>query len=301
MKKALVVGLGIGSLYEKILKDLFFDVYTVDIDTEKKSNYTIVEQIKEKDFEIGIICLPNFLHKETTEKLISLNCKNILVEKPGFSSLKEYCQIKEKADINNSNLFIVKNNFFRKEIKNFRLLFNHIKKNKISEVDIVWSNKNRIPSPGSWFTNKELSWGGVSRDLIPHLLHIFYFFSKSFDSPTETNKKQVYDLTNIKDSDYGSVNIENPVYNVDDSCYVKFLNKGITYNLYSTWKNDTKTEMSIKIKLSSGEDYTYNFGLCPEEAYKNMIINILKGKSNKKQFKIDYWVHSVIDKIENGN
>ena len=33
-----------------------------------------------------------------------------------------------------------------------------------------WCNKNRVPNPGSWFTTKELAYGGVSRDLMPHLL-----------------------------------------------------------------------------------------------------------------------------------
>ena len=36
---------------------------------------------------------------------------------------------------------------------------------------INWINDNRVPS-GSWFTNKELAFGGVSRDLMPNLLSL---------------------------------------------------------------------------------------------------------------------------------
>ena len=54
---------------------------------------------------------------------------------------------------------MVKNNQFRHNIDE---MTNMARTSRV--VDINWCNKNRVPNPGTWFTTKELAYGGVSRD-----------------------------------------------------------------------------------------------------------------------------------------
>jgi len=63
---------------------------------------------------------------------------------------------------------MVKNNQYRQEIKEFQRLAE-----SSDTVYVRWNSANRIPNPGSWFTTKKLSFGGVSRDLMPHMLSYY--------------------------------------------------------------------------------------------------------------------------------
>lgn len=303
IKKAVIVGLGIGSLYKKILNELFYKVVTIDIDPEKGADYLSISDFvktEQQIYDLGIICLPNFLHYSAAEDLIRAGVSNILVEKPGFKNLQEYLEIKEFSNLYNVNLLMIKNNYYRDEFIQLKNFFN-LNKHNINSVEINWINGNRIPNPGGWFTNKELSWGGVSRDLIPHLLHIYHIFSDSYDLPIDSKKSQEYTLKDIDSAGYGIVNTKNPVYDVDDRCAMCIESDNIRYYITAAWKNFDGDKISVKFYFKTNETLEYKFGLCPEQAYKNMISDIMEEKifekENEKHYEIDYWVQNLIDKI----
>ena len=81
MARILIVGMGIGDLYRRVL--IHHNTFTVD--TEKPASYRSVDDVKDTDFQVGIICTPNFTHREIAEKLAS-KCKIVVVEKPGLKT-----------------------------------------------------------------------------------------------------------------------------------------------------------------------------------------------------------------------
>ena len=106
-----------------------------------------------------------------------------------------------------------------------------------------WINKNRIPNPGSWFTEKSLAFGGVSRDLIPHMLS-YYTALTDFTKGKQLSAvaEQRWNLDQIDSTDYGVINHKGQ-YDVDDRCELVFVNKRTRYEMvariYFSIRNDT--------------------------------------------------------------
>ena len=70
---------------------------------------------------------------------------------------------------------MTKNNMWRDNIEEM--------KTKFASSDLVqinWINGDRIPSPGTWFTNSKFALGGVEKDLLPHLMSLFVAVGYTF-------------------------------------------------------------------------------------------------------------------------
>lgn len=309
MKKVLIVGLGIGSLYKKVMTDHNskdeFEVITVDPSPSKHADYLTLNDVSKNHskFDLAIICCPNHYHEEYVLGLKDKNmAKAILVEKPGLKDFATWALYSCTMDPN--KLIMVKNNLYRtqtlEDIK--RTIKDNI--NDISEIRIDWLNKNRIPKPGSWFTNKELAWGGVSRDLMPHLLSIYYALFESADIPQEQTSVRKYSLDDIDGSEYGDVQKEDAVYNVDDQASIVFdteiYKKHIPVTLEASWKTGAdESRIGVTIVIN-GHPIFYDFGLCPENAYYKMIVDTLSmtTKQYNKHKIIDSWIHQILDDYE---
>jgi predicted dehydrogenase len=190
---------------------------------------------------------------------------------------------------------MVKNNQYRDTIEQFKILADQSR-----TVKIVWNNKNRIPNPGSWFTTKELAFGGVSRDLMPHMLSYYV----ALTDYTKGNKLyatalQHHSLDSINDTDYGVVNKEG-TYNVDDFCEFEFKNGNTTWILIANWKDNIADDVYISFETTSNTA-KFVLGLCPEEAYKAMIENAVTNLNNdmfwKEQLQQDLWIHKQIENL----
>jgi hypothetical protein len=145
-------------------------------------------------------------------------------------------------------------------------------------IQINWVNKNRIPGPGTWFTDKSKAFGGVSRDLLPHLMSIMMSVNKNTYQDFKVQKyhtEQRWNLSDCTGTDYGVVN-ENGVYDVDDSATMELTDGNKTYILYANWKNNLHDDMAIHF-YKNGESHleSISLGLCPEQAYEEMIKNSL--------------------------
>lgn len=297
-KKVIIIGLGIGKLYETVLaqsKKYTFEVITVDTDSTKNPTYTdITECINDHPkFDLGIICTPNHLHANYVKSLSPI-CTTVLVEKPGLSSLHQW-NLGFKI---NNNIFLIKNNMFRKNIKEIKKYIND-NSNSITGVELLWLNKDRIPNPGSWFTNKKLAFSGVSSDLIPHLLSIYYaLVDDEFIINDSIELAQNYTLDTISDTEYGTVN-KDGVYDVDDYCKLD-MSGNIPFALRATWKDPNLKKSKIEIRIHGAEsDVIYDLGLCPEETYLKMIESFIDSnyKFRDEQIYIDQWIHKCLDKI----
>lgn len=290
--KALIVGLGIGQLYRSVFSSLGYDIDTVDADPAKAATFITADHVKHH-YDIAVICTPNYTH-EIVARTIAANCKIVLVEKPGVQDAKSWSCLIE--DFPATRFMMVKNNQYRDELKLFQM-----QSDQSDCVYIRWNNANRIPQPGSWFTTKELAFGGVSRDLIPHMLSYYcaltdFAQGRKIDSTSIQN----YLLSDITSTDYGTVN-PNGVYDVDDFCKLEFVNGKTTWTLSANWKtNLDHDDSSIAFNMKNSA-VRHKLGLCPESAYKKMIEVAVENLNNNQfwhnQFAQDLWIHKQLEEL----
>jgi hypothetical protein len=103
-------------------------------------------------------------------------------------------------------------------------------------VNIKWLRKNCIPSPGSWFTTRKLAFGGVSRDLMPHLLSLYIAMNPGWRKEQINGQTAMacWELKDIDSTEYGIVNPKG-TYDVDDVCVINFGNKGTSFSITLTF------------------------------------------------------------------
>jgi hypothetical protein len=167
------------------------------------------------------------------------------------------------------------------------------------QVNIQWIRKNCIPHPGSWFTTRELAFGGVSRDLMPHLLSLYIAMNPLWDKEEVNGYLAIrkWMLAQIESTEYGTVN-PNGTYDVDDHCAIKF---GDKWNLTADWRSMDKEDSSIEFIMQDNTAERFELGWCPEDAYQRMIQDAINNITNStfwnKQFSEDVWIHQIISKL----
>ena len=294
MKTSLIIGMGIGNLYATVLDKLGHGIITVDSDPNKKADFTSVEDaIAECHmFDTVHICTPNFTHEFIARQLAPVS-RIVFIEKPGVQDADSW--LKLIGDFPATRFMMVKNNMWRKNIKQMQKLAQ-----ESDAVYIDWINKDRVPNPGTWFTTKELAYGGVSRDLMPHLLSLFIAFEPEYLMAHEDDRyiKQNWQLEELTKTDYGVVK-EDGVYDVDDFFRLKFKHSGRTFDLLSNWRNMEYDKREITFVLKTGKKKVVELGLCPEDAYQRMIKDAVKNLKNdefwKQQMLQDFWIHKRIE------
>jgi predicted dehydrogenase len=298
-----IVGLGIGSVHlEQAIKlNLFDNIITIDNDPSKNPTYSdigfnqFLESQENPHFNMVIICLPNFLHRRYID-LLAPYSEVIIVEKPGLSSVEEWNTVLEEFP--DTRIVMAKNNMFRNTIERWREEYN-----KSSIINCIWLNKNRVPFPGGWFTNKEKAWGGVSYDLLPHLIHIAISAgSGKISDPIYSTRFQKWNMADVQDTEYGVVNQNNPIYNVDDHCRISFMVDDKKINCVAAWKSDRIENDKAEIQFIQEEhNIIIEQGLCPNAAYGRQMqffLNMTE-EQYKVQVQLDKFVLNCIENIEN--
>lgn len=298
MSNAIVVGLGgIGkNVYVPQLEKLGFEVESVDIDSDSGATYENIKDIpKETEYEIAVICTPNIYHLPNVLDL-SHHCKKILVEKPGFANPYAWENVQNRL-LPDHDITLVKNNLYRPEYKMLRAKCND---SNITKIEITWFNKDRIPNPGSWFTDRMMAFGGVTHDLFPHLytfmLLLFPVEQVIGASFISARSEQRWNLTNIGTStDYGTIN-PNGIYNVCDYAESHYMINNIKVSLRSSWK-EGHDDQSIRIHYNNGSEFKWMFGLCPDEMYGKMLNASLKTDIGTDTFNnlMDPWIHQQLE------
>lgn len=288
--KSLVVGLGIGQLYHSVFTTLSYDVTTVDIDVTKGADYSNIEDVPD-GYDIAVICTPNFTH-ETIARNIAKKSKIVLIEKPGVENARAWMQLIQ--DFPDTRFMMIKNNMWRENIDELKELAKQSDK-----IQIEWIRKNCIPHPGSWFTNKQLSFGGVSRDLMPHMLSIFIALNPKWAStyPSQIVAVQNWKLEDIDSTEYGSIDPKG-IHDVDDECIIEY---GTRWNLECNWRSMSEDSSCIKFYHNNQMISKFDLGWCPEDAYKNMIEDVVSNLNNnafwEEQNYQDTWIHKQIENL----
>lgn len=286
--------MGIGELYRKVLEELRHEIITVDI--SKPADYNSVDSAlaEYKCFDCVFICTPNFTHEQIAYQVAD-HARIVFVEKPGFKTADSWHTIVNAFP--KTKFMMIKNNQYRDIIDNLKILAPHIE-----IMDVRWLNYDRIPSPGSWFTDKSKSFGGVSRDLMPHLLSIVSaVLPNAYQKYPYIKKKfnqQRWQLSDITNTAYGNI-VTNGIYDVDDFSEIE-LNVGNTQvYLSANWRNMSNDDQSLQIILDNNKRIFYDLGLCPEYAYKIMIQTAIENLGNldfwQDQLLQDLWIHRMCE------
>jgi predicted dehydrogenase len=284
--------MGIGQLYKTVLEKLGHEVVTVDHDITKGAMLPSVDAalLVHGLFDTVHICTPNFTHFELAAK-VAPHCKIVFIEKPGVATSATWAKL--ISTFPQTRFMMVKNNMWRSNIDELKELAS-----KSDTVDIFWSRKNCIPNPGSWFTTKKLAFGGVSRDLMPHLLSLYIALNPDWRTEQITGKQalRLHTLESIESTEYGTIN-PNGTYDVDDRCHMIF---GSKWTLLADWANMHEDDSSIKFNMNDSKE-RFELGWCPEDAYESMIkdaiANIDSYEFWLKQFDIDVWIHERIETL----
>lgn len=282
--KAVLVGMGgIGkNVYLPELERIGFDVYTVDR-AKGRADYESIFDLPNRTYELGVVATPNFTHYEVASQLSALT-NRIFVDKPGVGSYREWQALKTSHP--SAEFTLIKNNLYRNSLTG---LTEYFKSGQVESIELLWMNKNRIPNPGSWFTNEETAFGGVAHDLFPHLYCFLYMICNKIDlslvAPESHNSFQRWNLSKITNTDYGVVDPKGK-YNVcdyaEDFLSVLHMDAEFPVTLRASWK-EGYDEQSVRLNLKDGTSVKYEFGLCPAEAYGRMFEDALLREAYTRQ------------------
>lgn len=290
--KSLVIGMGIGQLYKTVLSNLGYEVVTVDADPSKGADFTSIDKaISGQWFTTAHICTPNYTHLPIAEKIAPYS-RILFIEKPGVNTSKEWSNLVRYRPF--TRFMMVKNNMWRSNIDELQA-----KADKAKIVDIEWIRRNCIPSPGSWFTTREKAFGGVSRDLMPHLLSLYIALNPNWRTESINGQASLQNwlLKDIESTEYGTV-YPDGTYDVDDQCDIHFSNK---WNLSANWRSMNAERSAITFTNQDNTKDTFELGWCPEDAYQRMIADAVANVDNSEfwnnQFEIDNWIHERIENL----
>ena len=106
----------------------------------------------------------------------------------------------------------------------------------------------------------------------------------------------------MSSTDYGNVNA-NGTYDVDDACELKFFNDGRAWHLTTDWRQNCGIDKrNIEFTLYDDSVIMVELGLCPEDAYANMIKAAVSNINNNEfwlaQNEQDIWIHNRIECLE---
>lgn len=279
------------AVYKSVLEDQGRQVITVDPVRPADFKHINDALAEHQHFGTVNICTPNYTH-ESIARSLAAQTDIIFVEKPGVRTATHWQALHD--DFPKTRFMMVKNNQYRTEIEKFKDLAQ-----QSNNVYLRWNNKNRIPNPGSWFTNKYLSFGGVSRDLMPHLLSYVTAFTDYTSLQTTSVVMQNFTLPDITSTDYGVID-HNGVYNVDDYANISFVVGKTRWILEANWKNNRQDDASISFDLGNSA-IRFELGLCPESAYNKMIQTAIDQQNNadfwKNQFDQDIWIHQQLERM----
>jgi predicted dehydrogenase len=291
--KSLIVGMGIGQLYKSVLTTLGHEIVTVDTNPAAGADFTDLNEAirKHSFFHTAHICTPNYTHLPLAEKIASYS-NLVFIEKPGFSTSNEWNDFIKKRPF--TRVMMVKNNMWRNNIAELA-----DSASKAKNVDIEWIRRNCIPSPGSWFTTRDLAFGGVSRDLMPHLLSLYIAMNPNWRTEKLNGQASLQNwlLEDIDSTEYGTV-YPNGTHDVDDQCYIGF---GSKWTCRANWRSLNDERSAITFTHQDNSKEVFELGWCPEEAYLNMIKDAITNLNNTKywenQAEIDLWIHERIENL----
>lgn len=287
MKNSLIIGMGIGQLYQQRLEQLKIATTRVDLNPDRSADYQNVADALTRQYLTAHICTPNHTHESIADQIAD-HASIVFIEKPGVQTADNWQQLVNRHPY--TRFMMVKNNQYRDNAEQMQQLYLYSNK-----VRVHWINRDRVPNPGTWFTNRELAFGGVSRDLLPHLLSLYTLLEPEYASTVWTTQlaEQRWQLKDLTATDYGTVN-PNGVYNVDDRVELTGHIGSRELSFIADWRSDQEEDIAIYF-----DDVRIPLGLCPDRAYGRMIQTAIDNYENdefwQQQLAMDLWIQRTIE------
>jgi len=300
-KSILIVGLGgIGKTWLDEAVRTGSTIYTVDPKIQPNTpdralhqyvhHYETLDKLfvtRDLGFDVAIIATPNHLHEEHVRR-VGRNASVIFVEKPGLRSTADWVQLYGELLGQGTYMVMVKNNYYRAQ-----MLRNLTEGSlPIKQANFLWLNKDRMPP--EWSQKEDLAFGGVSRDLMPHLIN-------SAQAIFGTHLGKVISSGRCKLWNFSKTG------GVDDHAWIQLELSGTVINLIAAWKTDWVGEDTVRWGfkfddampgLQEETSLVYNAGLCPNQPYREMLREALQGDMQfQEQFDLDIVTHSLMEKI----
>lgn len=212
--------------------------------------YDSIEDFIKCDIDAALIAVPNYLHAEISTILLNNNI-NVFCEKP--IALCEY-DIRTMINIAKSKGLIFMPSFANRYREDVSKMLNLIKKSNIGtpiEIKAEWSRNRGVPRPGSWFTQKKYSGGGVLVDLGSHVLDVCLCICGCKQIKLCHLIKKQHDIDEIflyANADWFGENLKNNKFDVEDEITSKII-----------LENSTSIEMNLSWVSNCKYDYTNFF------------------------------------------
>lgn len=130
-----------------------------------------LESFLESDTDAILVLSPNFTHVDYTMRALVAG-KHVLCEKPLAFSGREIQEVVECAWAGRLVYLPGFANRFRQDISAIKQMLVDGCIGKVVSINADWIRKSGIPRPGTWFTNRKKSGGGVLIDLGSHIIDI---------------------------------------------------------------------------------------------------------------------------------
>lgn len=137
--------------------------------------YDDYDEFLKSGIDAVIIATPNFTHADYSIRALEHGV-HVLCEKPVAINTEEIKNVINVANKQNRLFIPGFVNRFREDICIIRKLVSNDRIGEITDVKAGWLRRAGIPRPRTWFTNKELSGGGVLIDLGSHIIDICLMF-----------------------------------------------------------------------------------------------------------------------------
>ena len=129
------------------------------------------ELVERDDLDLVSVGAPNYLHAPITIAALESG-KHVLCEKPLARSAVEAQAMVDAAVANDRVLHTAFNHRERGDVAILRKHLATGSLGRIYHAKASWMRRRGVPSPGSWFTSKEMAGGGPLIDLGVHMLDL---------------------------------------------------------------------------------------------------------------------------------
>ncbi len=224
--------------------------------------YTNYEDLLARDdIDAVTVLTPNYLHAPITIAALRAG-KHVLCEKPMALTVADAEAMVNTARETGKKLMIAFNNRFRADAQSLKRFIDDGALGQVYFARTGWLRRSGIPGLGSWFTNKELSGGGVLLDLGPHMLDIALWMM-GYPKPTRVTAS-LYSMFGPRGRG-GSQVYGRPAqttnFDVDDSALAQVhFDNGATLNLEVSWASHIELGDDVFLHLWGTEGGARMYG-----------------------------------------
>lgn len=237
-----------------------FDFDQVKADTIKskygiKNAFYDYDAFLDSDLDAVVICSPNFTHADYAVKALNKK-KHVMCEKPVAINMEEMERVVKAARCNDRLFIPAYVNRFREDVSTMLHAIEKYRLGTVKRVEGKWLRRFGVPRPGTWFTSKKLSGGGVLIDLGPHIIDICLELLKSKnikDYSLEVYKNYL-NAENISAAWFETTDCRELDIDVEDGIKAQLLfEEDLTMDVELSWLAPVENDFtSIHIECESG-------------------------------------------------